>query len=189
MAFRGRAARKGKPRQPDGNELEPKSVLDQTTTVSDSPRNKKRCLTKRWSEPDCLSRLVLAHESRQSAGSLIFDVRQKKNMKPVLRFLRAFALFFGAIMIIAAVVNIIRGNPSMAQYTECLLYTSTILTGLGAVFVYAARGSGEISEDVSHISPEIADEIRMDAKRGNDLGLELFYAGLVSTLIILSLSN
>jgi hypothetical protein len=41
MAFRGCAALKGKPRHSVGNELEPKSVLDQATAVSDSPRNEK----------------------------------------------------------------------------------------------------------------------------------------------------
>ena len=110
-------------------------------------------------------------------------------MNSILSFLRAFALFFGAIMVIAAVVNLIRGNPTMAQYTESLQYTSAILTGLGAIFVYAARGSNALGEETSHISYEVAEEIRKDAKRGSDLGMELFYAGLASTVVIWSLSN
>jgi hypothetical protein len=39
-------------------------------------------LTKRWSQDDCLSHIVLAHALRQATVRLIFDVRQKK-MQPI----------------------------------------------------------------------------------------------------------
>lgn len=38
-------------------------------------------LTRQWSQDDCLSRVVLAHTSRQATVWLTFDVRQKQTMK------------------------------------------------------------------------------------------------------------
>jgi hypothetical protein len=103
---------------------------------------------------------MLSHAPRQVSVSLIFDVRQ--NMKLILHFLRTFAVFFGAIMVVAAGINFLRGNPSLNQYNETLRYVALGVTGLGAIFVYAG---------------------------GSSRSLELFYSGLASTIIIWSLSS
>jgi hypothetical protein len=110
-------------------------------------------------------------------------------MKLILHFLRTFAVFFGAIMVVAAGINFLRGNPSLNQYNETLRYVALGVTGLGAIFVYAGGSSRRLSDETSGYSEQLGDEIRKEAERGIDWGLELFYSGLASTIIIWSLSS
>lgn len=108
-------------------------------------------------------------------------------MKTIARFAQIIGVFLAGTAILAGVIFPFTTGNGVRGFLTVHGWCSAAITALGAIFVYAAQDSRRTANDMDlsgNVSNDVADEIRKDANRGADLGLELFYSGLVCTVLV-----
>lgn len=127
---------------------------------------------------------------RRSAG---FNCRQRtpilSRMKALVHVVKVFAVIFTVLCVVAAIIFPFTEQQGLRGYVLVLLAVSAAWTGLGALWVYSANKS---PLSISGTNPEASDdpmvrEIAKDLNQGATLGLEAFYSGLASVLIVYSI--
>ncbi len=99
--------------------------------------------------------------------------------------LKLFFIVFVASCVIAGGVFAFTSEVGAKGYCHVLLLVCVAVAGLGAIFVYGSQGSRAENHELSqHLSEDLIREMQKDTERGSDLGLELFYSGVVSLALV-----
>ncbi len=115
-----------------------------------------------------------------------------QQMSTAIRFVKVAGIILGATAIIATAIFPFTAETGIHGYLTVHGWCCIGVTIIGSLFVYGSRGSHRIANGMDmagFLDNDVAQEIRRDGHRGKNLGMELFYAGLICTIVIFYLRS